>query len=194
MSRFRMSQPEARQACHRLAQWEPEARLALAGDVVQDTVWPEMLGEALYAAAAVQVYLAGMAMSLDARALKPQADTTCPCCGGAPAASLVAGWTQASKARYLCCSLCGTLWNYVRMKCVTCASTDGISYYAIGRCDKHVAVEACTACRTYLKHLHQHENPLPEPFADDVASYGLDLPVRNKAFRKSGVNPWFIGG
>jgi FdhE protein len=183
-----------RQACDRLAQWEPEARLALAGDVFETTYDPETLGEALYAAAAVQVYLARMAASLDARALRPQTDNTCPCCGGAPVASLVVGWTQASKARYLCCSLCGTLWNYIRIKCVTCASTDGISYYVIDRGDGHVAAEACTACRTYLKHLHQHENPLLEPFADDVASYGLDLLLRNEAFRKSGVNPLFIGG
>jgi FdhE protein len=186
--------PEAREACDRMGHWDPAARVALAEDVFDMALDPGRLGEALYAGAAVQLYLSRMAASLEAHALKPQAGNTCPCCSGAPVASLIVGWSQASKTRYLCCSLCSTLWNYIRIKCAACGSTAGISYYTIDGGDQAVAVESCTACRTYLKHLQQHDNPLLEPFADDVASFGLDLLVRDEAFQKSGINPLFIGG
>lgn len=184
--------PEARDARDRLLRLEPEDRLALAADVFDAIYQPDRLGECLYAAAALQLYLSCLAASLDEHTFKPGAVTTCPCCGGVPVSSLVVGWTQASKARYLCCSLCSTLWNYVRIKCAACKSTDGISYYAIEGGDQNVAAESCTTCRTYLKHLHQHADRLLDPFADDVASYGLDLLVKKQGFQRSGLNPLFV--
>ncbi|MBV8574229.1 MAG: formate dehydrogenase accessory protein FdhE, partial [Acetobacteraceae bacterium] len=47
-------------------------------------------------------------------------------------------------------------------------------------------------CRCYIKHLQQQRDPALEPFADDIASYGLDLLLREQGFRRGGINPLFI--
>ena len=185
---------EALEARSRLVELDAMERLVLAVGVVDAAYAVDRLGETLYIAAAVQVYFTRQAALLDATAVHAVADGVCPACGGAPVASLVVGWTQASKARYLCCSICSTLWNYVRIKCTSCGSTDGMSYYSIEDGSGNVAAETCTTCHSYLKHLHQHGDPLLEPFADDVASYGLDLMVREQEFRRSGINPLFVTG
>ncbi len=184
---------EARAARDRLAALDFAARLVLAGDVLDAIYQPERIGESLYVAAALQVYLAHRAARLDAALLRPHPENLCPCCGAPPVASLVAGWTKANKARYLCCSLCGTLWNFVRIKCVACGSTGGISYYSIEGERQDIAVETCSDCRTYIKHLRQHANPALEPIADDIASHGLDLLIREQGFRPGGLNPLLIG-
>jgi FdhE protein len=182
----------AREAQAQLTGLSQQDRLALARDVFAAAYQVGRLGESLYVAAAVQVYLTRQATMLDATALRSVADGVCPTCGGAPVANIIVGWTQASKARYLCCSICSTLWNYVRIKCTVCSSTDGISYYNVDGGSENLAAETCTACRSYLKHLHQHSDPRIEPFADDVASYGLDLLIQQQDFRRSGVNPLFV--
>jgi len=184
---------EAREARDRLAARPETERWALAGDVFQAAYPADCIGESIYVAAALQVCLGRQAALLDSTALQPVADGACPVCGQAPVASVVVGWTQASKARYLCCSMCCTLWNVVRIKCTSCGATQGVSYYTVGDTSENVAAEACSSCQTYLKHLHQHRDPLIDPFADDVASYGLDLMLRDD-FRRSAVNPLFVIG
>lgn len=185
---------EARAARERLAARDAAGRLTLAADVFEAAYPADRLGETLYVAAAVQTYFTRQAAMLDPARLQAVADGVCPVCGGAPVASLVVGWTQASKARYLCCSLCSALWNYVRIKCACCGSTEGISYHTVEGGSPNVAAETCGACRSYLKHLHQHEDPSLEPFADDVASYGLDVLLREEEWRRGGVNPLFVVG
>jgi len=164
----------------------------LAADILEGAFPVDRVGECLFVAAAMQVHLARLATQLDAAAVRPAAEALCPVCGGAPVSSVVVGWTQASKARYCACSLCGTLWNHVRIKCTSCASTDGIAYYTIEGGQKSIGIETCSACHCYIKHMQQHEEPDLDPVADDVASYGLDLLAREENFRKSGVNPFFL--
>jgi FdhE protein len=184
---------QARAAHDRLVALNQSARRKLAEEISAGTYETDRIGESLYVAASVQLYLVRQSACLDAKTLQPRPDNTCPCCGAAPVSSMIVGWTQAHKARYLCCSLCSTLWNFVRIKCVSCSSTDGIVYSTIDGGPRDVAVETCSVCRTYIKHLHQHQAPLLEPFADDVASYGLDLLVRQEGFRSSALNPLLVG-
>ncbi len=73
--------------------------------------------------------LAGHAAALPASRLKPVGDGVCPACGSAPVASMVVSWPGANRVRYCCCSLCQTMWNYVRIKCTSCGSTEKIAYY-----------------------------------------------------------------
>ena len=56
--------------------------------------------------------------------LKPVADGACPVCGSAPMTSSVVGWPKAHNTRFCTCSLCATMWNVVRVKCVLCSSTE----------------------------------------------------------------------
>lgn len=185
--------PEAtRLARDALRAASPEDRLDLAAQVFEGAFPLERMGECVFAAAALQVYLSVQAARLDLASLKPVADGVCPCCGGAPVASLIVAWTPADKARYCACSLCGTLWNHVRIRCTACGSGEGISYYGLDEVSKDVQVETCTACNSYLKHLHQHRDPALDPVADDVASYGLDLKIAEEGFRRAGLNPLFI--
>jgi len=41
--------------------------------------------------------------------------------------------------------------------------------------------------------MYQQQNPALDPVADDVASLGLDLLVRETGFRRGGVNPFLLG-
>ncbi len=183
---------EARAARDALKAASPEDRLDLAVQIFEGAIPLERVAECLFVAAALQVCLARRAARLDAKALKPVADGVCPCCGGAPTASLVVGWTPADKARYLSCSLCGTLWNHVRIRCTACGSGEGITYYNLDEVSADVQAETCTVCQSYLKHLHQHRTPDLDPVADDIASYGLDLKIAEEGFRRAGLNLLFV--
>ncbi|MCJ2141025.1 formate dehydrogenase accessory protein FdhE [Methylobacterium sp. E-066] len=185
--------PEASQAARAsLLAASPADRLDLAVQVVEGGLPMERIAECVFVAAALQVRFAQDAARLDASVLKPVADGVCPCCGGAPVASVVVSWTPADKARYLSCSVCGTLWNHVRIRCTACGSGEGISYYGLDEVSKDVQVETCTTCHSYIKHLHQHRAPALDPVADDIASYGLDLKIAEDGFRRAGLNLLFI--
>lgn len=183
----------ARRALDTLRRAAPEDRLDLAVQVFEGAIPVERVAESVYVAAALQICLAEQAAGLDPKALKPIADGVCPCCGGAPAASLVVGWTPADKARYLACTLCGTQWNHVRIRCTACGSGEGVSYYGLDEVSGDIQVETCTTCHSYIKHLHQHRDPALDPVADDIASYGLDLKIAEDGFRKAGLNLMMVG-
>ncbi|HJS87860.1 MAG TPA: formate dehydrogenase accessory protein FdhE [Acetobacteraceae bacterium] len=186
--------PQAEQARARLHAMPWPERLGLAEAVFEAAYPAEQLGECLYVAAALQVRLAQHAARLEPARLRPVGDGVCPVCGRPPVASMVVGWAGANRARYCCCSLCGTMWNYVRIKCTSCGGTGGIAYYAIEAGPSEIAAETCDTCGTYIKHLHQHKNPQLEPFADDLASFGLDLLVREKGFHRGAANPLMVVG
>lgn len=185
--------PEAsRSALDALRGASREDRIDLAVQVFEGALPVERIAECVFVSAALQLVLASRAAGLDASSLKPVADGVCPCCGGAPVASVIVAWTPADKARYLSCSLCGTLWNHVRIRCTACGSGEGISYYGLDEVSKDVQVETCTACHSYIKHLHQYRAPTLDPVADDIAAYGLDLKIAEEGFRRAGLNLLFV--
>ena len=114
---------EAKAALDRMWAAERAAWAEMARAVLDYAMPMEALAEHLYVAAALQVHFARLAASLDAKALVPVGDGACPVCGDPPATSMVVGWQNAHGARYCGCALCGTLWNYVRIKCALCGST-----------------------------------------------------------------------
>jgi FdhE protein len=167
-------------------------RLALAETVFAGAFPAGRLGEAVYVADAVQVHAARQAAALDPAWAARRETGTCPVCGAPPVASVRVGWPRAEKLRYCCCSLCGTCWNYVRIKCTACASTKGISYYGIDAGRPGIGAECCEACGGYIKHLRQDEDAAIDPFADDVGSYELDLMLRAEGHHRAGINPLFV--
>ena len=108
---------------------------------------------------------------------------------------MVVGWQGAHNTRFCSCSLCATLWHVVRIKCVLCGSTEGISYQEIenGPGSGKVRAETCEKCRCYVKILQQQNDPALDPVADDVATLGLDLLVREDGYRRGAVNPYLMG-
>lgn len=184
---------EARAALARVRAAGADMRGAMVANVLAEAFPVEAIAEHVFAAAALQVHFARLAARLDADALQPVGDGVCPACGAAPSASLIAGWPGAEGTRFCSCSLCGALWNYVRARCVLCGSTKEISFREVEGGAGAIKAECCGNCRGYVKVFYQHRDPALDPVADDVASLGLDLLVREAGFRRGGVNPFLTG-
>jgi FdhE protein len=185
--------PAAAEALERVMGAEAAEREALARNVVTDSIPADALAAHVFVAASLQIHFARMASRLDARQLAPVGDGVCPCCGGPPVASLVVGWPSAHGARYCACSLCGVLWNYVRIRCTQCGSTKGISYQEVAGGDGTVKAETCDHCHAYVKVLYQDKEPSLDPVADDIASLALDLLMREGPYRRAAFNPFLLG-
>ena len=183
----------AHAALARTTSAQAAARDAMVRAVLTDAIPVEALADLLFMAAALQVHFARRAARLDGRRLVPVGDGACPACGAPPVSSAVVGWLGAENTRFCACSLCGTLWNYVRIKCTLCGSTKGITYRQVEQSDGLVRAETCDTCRGYVKILQQQENPALDPVADDVATLALDLLVRTLGYRRGAVNPFLLG-
>lgn len=184
---------EAQAALERVKAAPPEAMRGMMRDVVADAIPADAIAEHVYVAAGLQVHFARLAARLDRDKLTRISDGTCPCCGGPPTASLVVGWMDAEGTRYCSCSLCGTLWNVVRVKCVLCSSGKGIGYREIEGGPGTIKAECCDTCRGYVKIFYQQKDPGLDPVADDIASLGLDLLLRDGEYRRGGFNPFLLG-
>jgi FdhE protein len=189
-----VAKPEAAAAAlDRVGSVGVEQQREMFQSVLDNAIPADRIAEHIYVVAALQVHFARLAGALDAASLVPVGDGACPACGSPPSASMIVGWPSAHGARYCGCSLCGTLWNYVRIKCALCGSTKGITYKEIEDGPETIKAEACGNCHGYLKILHQHKDPSLDIVADDVASLALDMLMRESGFRRGGVNPYLTG-
>ena len=171
---------------------DADGRARMVENVLAEAIPVEALAEHIFTAAALQVHFARLAARLDAKSLQPVGDGVCPSCGGAPTATVLVNWPRTPGARYCSCSLCGTLWNYVRSKCTLCGSTRKILFQEIEGAG-NIKAETCDDCHGYMKVLNHQKDDRLDPVADDVATLGLDLLVRELGFRRGGVNPFLIG-
>lgn len=186
--------PEAaRFALDRIKAASVTARDVMVRAVLADSIPVEELAGHLFVAAALQVHFARQAARLDGKRLVPVGDGACPACGGPPVSSLVVGWRGAHSTRFCACSLCGTMWNYVRIKCTLCGSTEAVGYRQIEGGSDEVRAECCDKCHGYVKIMQQLKNPALDPVADDVASLALDLLVREQGYHRGAFNPFLLG-
>ena len=190
----------ARRALEALGAAGPAARAEVLGNVLADRLPPEAVAQHLFAAAAAQVELARRAAALDPKALKAVATGVCPCCGGAPAVSVVSATTETVEgARYAVCAACTTRWNEVRVKCLRCGSLKGLSYRALDdgaeapETGAPVKAECCNDCGAWVKILYQLHRPHLEPLADDLGTLGLDLRMQGGRWLRAGANPFLAG-
>jgi FdhE protein len=183
----------AADALARVAAKNGPERETMALSVLSAALPRESLAEHIYVAAGLQVHFARLAGDLEAARLVPVGDGLCPACGGAPSSSMVVGWPGAHGARFCACFLCGTLWNIVRIKCVLCGSTEGIGYQEIDGGPGTVKAETCDKCHGWVKILQQQKDPAIEHIADDVASLGLDILMREGPYRRGGFDPFLTG-
>lgn len=190
-TRFEMP-PPAQAALTRVQAADAAARQVMLQNVLAEAVPVEMIAEHVFVAAALQVHFTRLAARLDAKSLGPVGDGVCASCGGAPSASVIVNWPRAPGTRFCSCSLCGTLWNYVRSKCTICGSTKSIVFQEVEGA-ANIKAETCAECHGYMKILNQQKDDALDPIADDVASLGLDLLVRELGFRRGGINPFLIG-
>jgi FdhE protein len=189
-----LAKPEAAEAAlGRVTRMDGPDLDGMIADVLADSIPFEAVAEHVYVAAALQVHFARLAARLDGAALASVGVGICPVCGGPPAVSLIVGWQGAEGARYASCALCSTLWNEVRVKCLACGSTKGVGYQEVDGRSGAIKAETCDECGSYVKILYQHKDVMLDPIADDVGSLGLDLLLRDGAYRRAGMNPFLIG-
>jgi FdhE protein len=152
-------------------------------------------GAALYVAAALQVYFTRLAAALPAPSLRllPQRGL-CPCCGSPPVAGVVTRSGHTPGTRYLYCSLCATAWNHVRAVCSTCGQSRSVVLKGIENDAGVVKAETCGDCHSYVKILYQAQDPKLDPFADDLASLGLDVLVAEAGWSRHAPNPLLLIG
>lgn len=165
----------------------------LLANVLADHIPEESAAPHLFAAAAVQVHLARLAATLDAKVLVPVHVGICPACGGRPVTSSVMGMQGIENVRYAACASCATQWNEVRVKCLCCGSTKGISYRSVETSEATVKAEVCRECKSWVKIFYQVKNPSLDPVADDVGSLGLDILMKDTDFRRGGFNAYLAG-
>jgi FdhE protein len=184
--------PEARAAVENLASATVEKRYQLLSGAAKGAP-PGNIAEQVFILASLQVYFSRLASRLASENLKPIADGLCPACGSPPISSSVVGWPKAHNLRFCTCSLCGTMWNVVRIKCVFCSSTEGIRYQHIEGKPETVKGETCEQCGKYLKILYQVKDHELDPLSDDVASLDLDMLLASEGWQRGGHNLFLLG-
>lgn len=183
----------AAEALLRIRKADPAQRRVMTQAVFDGVLPDNAIAECIYVWAALQLHYARLASVLDPSLLVPVAEGVCPVCGGKPLSSMVVGWQGSHGARFCACSLCSTLWHYVRIKCILCGSTKGISYQEIEGRGGTIKAETCEECRGWSKIFYQTKDPAIDPVADDVASLGLDLLMRDLHYRRGGFAPLLAG-
>jgi FdhE protein len=183
----------ARAVIANLRNRETGALEALADEFLHGAVTDA--GAALNVAAALQVYFTQLAAGLPAASLRllPQRGL-CPCCGSTPVSGVVTASGRTPGTRYLYCSLCATAWNHVRATCITCGETRSLSLKGIEGDSGAIKAETCNECHTYAKMLYQARDMKVDPFADDLATLGLDLLVAEAGWARHAPNPLLLVG
>ena len=184
---------ETRLIAARLAEADDDQLGALGIAAVTRTVSSAAAGEAVFAVAALQVEFAHYAAQLDPRAGRPlEASGLCPACGSPPVSGVVVA-DEAYGRRYLTCSLCCSAWNHVRVNCIVCGDEKKVAYQEIEGGNGAVKAETCDACGSYSKLLYASKDAHVEPFADDLASFGLDLLIGESGWKRHAPNPFLQG-
>ncbi len=183
----------ARAALRTVSEKDDNGRAAMMRAIVLVEIPADEIASHVLAAAAVQVHFSRLSAGLDASRLSPVAPGACPACGGSPVASIIVELPRVSGHRYCCCSLCGTNWNVARIQCVMCGGDRDISYHNIEGISDTIKAETCGSCMSYVKIFHQDRDAALDPVADDVASLGLDLLMREAGFARGSANPFLLG-
>jgi FdhE protein len=166
---------------------------ALAGRFLAGEVAVEESARTVFVAAALQVAWTEKAAAADPAGLFVRADEPglCPVCNSPPVAGVIEPGGTKFGHRHLHCSLCATAWRFVRVRCVYCGSTDKVSYRQIAG-TAYLRAECCESCHGYSKVFYVEKARAVEPFADDLASLGLDLMVGEEGFSRV-ANPFVLG-
>lgn len=183
----------ARQARDALNAATPEQLEALSDHFLEGEVPADEAARMVFVVAAIQVIATRRAARLDKATLRIS-DTEpglCPVCASPPVAGVIEPGGTKFGHRYLHCSLCATAWRHVRVRCVHCVSTDKISFRQIAG-TSYLRAECCESCRGYSKVFYVEKAKAVEPFADDLASLGLDLMVGEEGFARI-ANPFVLG-
>jgi FdhE protein len=108
----------------------------------------------------------------------------CPVCACRPVLALLSEVGHGAR-RSLLCGLCNTEWPAMRVSCPACGEAHAETL-SVFRADEYPStrVDACRACRTYVKTLDLTRDNTAVPGADDLASLPLDLWAREQGYTR----------
>src|SRR5208282_1839739 len=108
----------------------------------------------------------------------------CPFCKRRPGLGVLRPLGDGGQ-RSLVCSFCLAEWEFRRIVCPGCGEENHakLPVYTAEEL-KHVRVEACDSCRTYIKTVDMTTNGHAEPIVDEIASIPLDLWAANQGYTK----------
>ena len=114
--------------------------------------------------------------------------SVCPLCGSKPQVGALRPEGDGGK-RSLICSLCGTEWEYRRIVCAACGEEDvqKLAVYSAKEFS-HVRVEACDACRSYIKTVDLTKDGHAVPVVDELATIPLNLWATEHGYLKLHIN------
>lgn len=160
--------------------WEAALDLFLSGATQDpsDRFLSKLLLEPYYAAARMT--------SRPAPRRTAASHQACEHCGSPPGAGIL--WEDPAAGaivRSCVCSLCAHEWRAPRVACPGCAeeAPDSLPRYSAAEIP-WIRIEACDACRTYLKSVDRTAAPEAEPVADEVASLALDVLAQERGYTK----------
>lgn len=111
-------------------------------------------------------------------------EAACGVCGSRPTVATLREQGHGAR-RGLVCGLCLAETPWPRVTCPTCGegAFDRLGIYK-SAIFPAVQIDACDACRTYLKTLDLTSAGAMDPIADDLASVALDLWAAEQGYRK----------
>src|SRR5882762_5682559 len=112
----------------------------------------------------------------------------CPFCKRKPGMGVLRPLGDGGK-RSLVCSFCLAEWEFRRIVCPGCGEENHakLPVYTAEEL-KHVRVEGCDSCRSYIKTVDLTKSGLAEPIVDEMASIPLDLWAQNQGYTKLQCN------
>ena len=82
----------------------------------------------------------------------------------------------------------------MRAVCITCGKSRTVSLQGIEGDAGAVKAETCDDCHSYAKMLYQAQDMQVDPFADDLATLGLDVLVAEAGWSRHAPNPLLLVG
>ncbi len=112
----------------------------------------------------------------------------CPLCGRKPCAGVLRPEGDGAK-RSLICSLCASEWEYRRLVCPSCGDED-VHHLPVYTAEqfRHVRVEACDNCKSYIKTVDLTKDGFAVPVVDELATIPLTLWAQEKGYSKLQAN------
>jgi FdhE protein len=140
-----------------------------------------------FARAFLQPYAAGIRSRSNVRWSGPT-PYRCPFCKRKPGMGVLRPLGDGGQ-RSLVCSFCLAEWDFRRIICPGCGEENyaKLPVYTAEEL-KHVRVEACDSCRSYIKTVDLTKSGLAEPIVDEMASIPLDLWAQKQGYTKLQCN------
>jgi FdhE protein len=112
----------------------------------------------------------------------------CPFCKRKPGLGILRPLGDGGQ-RSLMCSFCLAEWEFRRIICPGCGEEDyaKLPVYTSEEL-KHVRVEGCDSCRSYIKTVDLTKSGLGDPIVDEMAAVPLDLWAQKQGYTKLQTN------